>query len=241
VAAGEGDDDRLLTADEVASLMQVTLAWVYAESRRDALPHVRLGRYIRFRRSAIERWLEGLDGRWRTGEGRKLNRKVAAVRSRAHPDGLTKKEAEKKFVHIREDEARREQAASAIEPQPAPEAPRSVSASRTTTAKTVNEVADSLRCRQAIEGCRKSYKEGCESMQRVHFCKPCDNPIGERPVEEVGRVHGVVVGVGAQAQYDPQHHHLPRLLLRARDPEAVGEREPGAVFDASEAAAQQRR
>lgn len=47
-----------MTADEVASLMQVTPAWVYAESRRGALPHVRLGRYVRFRRSAIERWLD---------------------------------------------------------------------------------------------------------------------------------------------------------------------------------------
>jgi excisionase family DNA binding protein len=50
-------EDALLTADEVAAMMQVSTAWVYAESRRDALPHVRLGRYVRFRRSAIERWL----------------------------------------------------------------------------------------------------------------------------------------------------------------------------------------
>jgi excisionase family DNA binding protein len=52
------EDEPLLTADEVASLMRVTTAWVYAESRRNALPHVRLGRYVRFRRSAIERWLD---------------------------------------------------------------------------------------------------------------------------------------------------------------------------------------
>lgn len=52
------EDEPLLTAAEVASLMRVTTAWVYAESRRNALPHVRLGRYVRFRRSAIERWLD---------------------------------------------------------------------------------------------------------------------------------------------------------------------------------------
>jgi excisionase family DNA binding protein len=52
------EDDPLLTAGEVASLMRVTTAWVYAESRRNTLPHVRLGRYVRFRRSAIERWLD---------------------------------------------------------------------------------------------------------------------------------------------------------------------------------------
>jgi excisionase family DNA binding protein len=41
--------------------MRVTRSWVYAETRREALPHVRLGRYVRYRRSAIERWLEGAE------------------------------------------------------------------------------------------------------------------------------------------------------------------------------------
>ena len=51
------EQDPLLTADEVAALMRVTRAWVYAETRRDALPHLRLGRYVRYRRSAIEAWM----------------------------------------------------------------------------------------------------------------------------------------------------------------------------------------
>jgi len=51
------DPDPLLTADEVAALMRVTRAWVYAETRRDGLPHLRLGRYVRYRRSAIEAWM----------------------------------------------------------------------------------------------------------------------------------------------------------------------------------------
>ena len=49
--------DRLLVAAEVAEILQVTPAWVYAETRRNRLPHVRLGRYVRYRRSAIERFL----------------------------------------------------------------------------------------------------------------------------------------------------------------------------------------
>lgn len=51
------DHDQLLTADDVADLMRVTRAWVYAETRRDALPHLRLGRYVRYRRSAIDAWM----------------------------------------------------------------------------------------------------------------------------------------------------------------------------------------
>ncbi len=50
-------DDRLLVAAEVADLLQVTTGWVYAETRRHRLPHVRLGRYVRYRRSTIERFL----------------------------------------------------------------------------------------------------------------------------------------------------------------------------------------
>lgn len=49
--------DRLLLAGEVAELLQVTPAWVYSETRADRIPHVRLGRYVRYRRSAIDAWL----------------------------------------------------------------------------------------------------------------------------------------------------------------------------------------
>lgn len=55
------DHDKLLTADDVAELMRVTRAWVYAETRRNALPHLRLGRYVRYRRSAIEAWMRTLE------------------------------------------------------------------------------------------------------------------------------------------------------------------------------------
>jgi excisionase family DNA binding protein len=51
-------DEPLLTAVEVAAVLRVTPDWVYAAGRRDGLPHVRLGRYVRFQRSAIEQWLD---------------------------------------------------------------------------------------------------------------------------------------------------------------------------------------
>ncbi len=55
------EDDKLLTADEVADLMRVTRAWVYAETRRDAITHLRLGRYVNYRRSAIEAWMQAVE------------------------------------------------------------------------------------------------------------------------------------------------------------------------------------
>ena len=52
-----GGDDMILVAAEVAALLRVTTAWVYAETRANRLPHVRLGRYVRYRESAIGAWL----------------------------------------------------------------------------------------------------------------------------------------------------------------------------------------
>jgi excisionase family DNA binding protein len=53
--------DALLTADEVAALLQVTKAWVYAETRAKRIPHVPLGRYVRYRRSAVLQWISALE------------------------------------------------------------------------------------------------------------------------------------------------------------------------------------
>jgi excisionase family DNA binding protein len=53
--------DDVLTADEVASMLRMTPAWVYSETRRNRIPHVRLGRRFRYRRAAIEAWLGTLE------------------------------------------------------------------------------------------------------------------------------------------------------------------------------------
>lgn len=42
-------------------MLRVTPAWVYAESRRPRIPHIRLGRYVRFRREALLRWIEQME------------------------------------------------------------------------------------------------------------------------------------------------------------------------------------
>lgn len=53
--------DRLLTADEVAAQLRVTPAWVYAETRSHRIPHLRLGRYVRFRQSALDAWMQQVE------------------------------------------------------------------------------------------------------------------------------------------------------------------------------------
>jgi len=47
----------LLTADAVAEMLGVKRNWVYAQSRAGEIPTVKLGRYFRYRREAIEQWV----------------------------------------------------------------------------------------------------------------------------------------------------------------------------------------
>lgn len=55
-------NDELLTVEELASLFKLTKYTVYnltrVRNRRDgALPYIKIGRELRFRRSAVEAWL----------------------------------------------------------------------------------------------------------------------------------------------------------------------------------------
>jgi excisionase family DNA binding protein len=50
----------LLDADEVAQILRVPRSWVYSHLKE--LPVIRLGRYVRFQRSEIERFLEQRSG-----------------------------------------------------------------------------------------------------------------------------------------------------------------------------------
>ena len=53
--------DRLLTADELAQRLGMKTEWVWAQAGAGTVPHVRLGRYRRFRESAVEEWLRELE------------------------------------------------------------------------------------------------------------------------------------------------------------------------------------
>jgi excisionase family DNA binding protein len=57
-ASGNGvwKDQILLTVEELAEILRVPKSWIY--SHQDQLPTVRLGRYVRFKRSEIASFLE---------------------------------------------------------------------------------------------------------------------------------------------------------------------------------------
>jgi len=47
---------RLVDAADASSLLGVPKSWVLAEARADRIPHIRLGRYVRFEPLELERW-----------------------------------------------------------------------------------------------------------------------------------------------------------------------------------------
>jgi excisionase family DNA binding protein len=49
--------DRLLTASDVAELLAVPERWVREHTRGGLIPHVRLGRYVRYRHDAVVGWI----------------------------------------------------------------------------------------------------------------------------------------------------------------------------------------
>jgi excisionase family DNA binding protein len=83
----------LLTAQEVADRLGVSKDWVWAQARAATIPHVRLGRYRRFRAEAIEAWIVELETSSTVTDGPAV-RVPARSRERAHdPVSSTAREA----------------------------------------------------------------------------------------------------------------------------------------------------
>lgn len=78
----------LLTAAEAAALLSVPKSWVLAEARVNRIPHVKIGRYVRFRRDSLIAWVDARE----RGPSRRDRRTTAASavgvdpRPRTHGD-----------------------------------------------------------------------------------------------------------------------------------------------------------
>lgn len=105
-------------------------------------------------------------GRWRTAEGRRLNRRVGPIRQSGTSDGLTRSMAEREFRRMQLAE---EQAAQVARPR---------------ERRTVAQASESLRRRLALDEARPAYLSGCESIERVHIVPA----LGAVPLGKVTRV-----------------------------------------------------
>jgi excisionase family DNA binding protein len=55
----EGD---LMDVAEIARVLHVPVSWVYERTRRrgqERIPHIKLGKYLRFEPAAVREWLTG--------------------------------------------------------------------------------------------------------------------------------------------------------------------------------------
>jgi excisionase family DNA binding protein len=52
-----GGPGELLTFDEVVSMLKVPRGWLYDRTRKGEIPHLKLGRYLRFDRGQLVAWL----------------------------------------------------------------------------------------------------------------------------------------------------------------------------------------
>lgn len=62
-AAREGQTvttSRLLDAKAASELLAVPPSWLLAQARAGTVPHVRLGKYVRFVEADIEEWIESV-------------------------------------------------------------------------------------------------------------------------------------------------------------------------------------
>ena len=69
-----------LTIDEAAALIRVPKSWLYERTRTNTVPHIKLGKYLRFDQQEFLTWARQFrrDGR---GRGAHAARSASAVRS----------------------------------------------------------------------------------------------------------------------------------------------------------------
>lgn len=52
-------EDALFTVDSLADYLQVSKQWIYERIHMKEIPHIKIGKFPRFRKSEIDKWLDG--------------------------------------------------------------------------------------------------------------------------------------------------------------------------------------
>jgi excisionase family DNA binding protein len=72
-----------LTVQEAAELLRVPVSWLYERTRTNSVPHVKLGKYLRFDRDELTTWIDEMrrDGRG-PGVTKRSTRPIARAEQR---------------------------------------------------------------------------------------------------------------------------------------------------------------
>jgi len=52
------EEDTLFSVETLADYLQVSKQWVYERVRLNEIPHMKMGKFPRFRKSVIDKWLD---------------------------------------------------------------------------------------------------------------------------------------------------------------------------------------
>jgi excisionase family DNA binding protein len=55
---GKEPDNNILDVEGLADYLKVNKSWVYDQVKNSAIPYVKAGKFLRFRKSAIDKWIE---------------------------------------------------------------------------------------------------------------------------------------------------------------------------------------
>ena len=55
---GRGEDDTLFTVTTLAGYLHVSDQWVYERVHLKDIPYIKLGKFPRFRKSEVDRWMD---------------------------------------------------------------------------------------------------------------------------------------------------------------------------------------
>jgi excisionase family DNA binding protein len=65
-----------LTIEEAATLIRVPKSWLYERTRTNTVPHIKLGKYVRFDRQELLNWVQRFR---RDGRGRRVQAARSAM------------------------------------------------------------------------------------------------------------------------------------------------------------------
>jgi len=55
----EESEDTLFTVETLAEYLQVSKQWIYERVQFKEIPHIKVGKFLRFKKSEIDKWLDG--------------------------------------------------------------------------------------------------------------------------------------------------------------------------------------
>jgi len=58
--------ENTYTVKDLASMLKVAESWVYERTRKGLIPHLRVGKYIRFTESHVQQYFESLKSKTET-------------------------------------------------------------------------------------------------------------------------------------------------------------------------------